>query len=284
MTTNALTPLLKNPVATRKLVVFACYLVTALTLVPVVMMVLVAFQSDAESMAAQPSFWPSSWHPENLKRAFELVPLGRYLLNTIIFAAGTTLLETVTAALAAYAFARLNFPGRNWLFGIYLATLMIPSQVTLIPQFILVAKLHGIDTWPGMILPHAFTALGVFLLRQFFLGIPRDYEEAARLDGANRWQAFIRVIVPLAVPAIATLAVFKFIGQWNNLLWPLVISNSDSTRTAAVGLQVFQDTNGTQWNLLLMAATITTVPLIVLFFLTQRWFVKGITMSGLGGR
>jgi multiple sugar transport system permease protein len=284
MTTNALTPLLKNPVATRKLVVFACYLVTALTLVPVVMMVLVAFQSDAESMAAQPSFWPSSWHPENLKRAFELVPLGRYLVNTIIFAAGTTLLETVTAALAAYAFARLQFPGRTWLFGIYLATLMIPSQVTLIPQFVLVAKLHGIDTWPGMILPHAFTALGVFLLRQFFLGIPRDYEEAARLDGANRWQAFIRVIVPLAVPAIATLAVFKFIGQWNNLLWPLVISNSDSTRTAAVGLQVFQDTNGTQWNLLLMAATITTVPLIVLFFLTQRWFVKGITMSGLGGR
>lgn len=284
MTTNVLAPLQKNPVATRKLVVFACFVVTAVTLVPVVMMVLVAFQSDAESMAARPSFWPSSWHPENLTRAFELVPLGRYLVNTVIFAAGTTLLEVVTAALAAYAFARLQFPGRTWLFGIYLATLMIPSQVTLIPQFVLVAKLHGIDTWPGMILPHAFTALGVFLLRQFFLGIPRDYEEAARLDGANRWQAFIRVIVPLAVPAIATLAVFKFIGQWNNLLWPLVISNSDATRTAAVGLQVFQDTNGTQWNLLLMAATITTVPLIVLFFLTQRWFVKGITMSGLGGR
>lgn len=284
MTTDAVTPLLKNPVATRKLIVFACFLVTAVTLVPVVMMVLVAFQSDAESMAAQPSFWPSSWHPENLQRAFDLVPLGRYLVNTVIFAAGTTLLETVTAALAAYAFARLNFPGRSWLFGIYLATLMIPSQVTLIPQFILVAKLHGIDTWPGMILPNVFTAIGVFLLRQFFLGIPRDYEEAARLDGANRWQAFIRIIVPLAVPAIATLAVFKFIGQWNNLLWPLVISNSDSTRTAAVGLQVFQDINGTQWNLLLMAATITTVPLIVLFFLTQRWFIRGITMSGLGGR
>ncbi|MGW7686766.1 carbohydrate ABC transporter permease [Kribbella sp. NPDC054772] len=268
----------------QKVVVFTCCLVTAITLVPVVMMVLVAFQSDAESMAAKPSFWPSSWHPENLTRAFDLVPLGKYLLNTVYFAAGTTILETVTAALAAYAFARLNFPGRSWLFGIYLATLMIPSQVTLIPQFVLVAKLHGIDTWPGMILPHAFTAIGVFLLRQFFLGIPRDYEEAARLDGANRWQAFVRVIVPLAVPAIATLAVFKFIGQWNNLLWPLVISNSDATRTASVGLQVFQDTNGTQWNLLLMAATVTTIPLIVLFFLTQRWFVRGITMSGLGGR
>ncbi|HEY0617157.1 MAG TPA: carbohydrate ABC transporter permease [Kribbella sp.] len=280
MTTEALA----NRAALRKLLAFACFLVTAVTLIPVVMMVLVAFQSDAESMAAQPSFWPSSWHPENLRRAFELVPLGRYLINTVIFAGGTTLLETVTASLAAYAFARLNFPGRTWLFGIYLGTLMIPTQVTLIPQFVLVAKLHGIDTWPGMILPHAFTALGVFLLRQFFLGIPRDYEEAARLDGANRWQAFTRVIVPLAVPAIATLAVFKFIGQWNNLLWPLVISNSDATRTAAVGLQVFQDTNGTQWNLLLMAATITTVPLIVLFFLTQRWFVRGITMSGLGGR
>ncbi|MBP8533348.1 carbohydrate ABC transporter permease [Streptomyces sp. MK37H] len=280
----ALAALGRSPVAARRLLVFTCFLVTAVTLTPIVMMVLVAFQSDTESMAARPSFWPGSWHPENVGRAFDLVPLGRYLLNTVFFAGGTALLETVTAALAAYAFARLRFRGRSVLFGVYLTTLMIPSQVTLIPQFILVAKLHGVDTWPGMILPHAFTALGVFLLRQFFLGVPRDYEEAARLDGANRWQTFIRVIVPLAVPAIATLAVFKFISQWNNLLWPLVISNSDSTRTAAVGLQVFQSTNGTQWNLLLMAAAITTVPLIVLFFLTQRWFVKGITMSGLGGR
>ncbi|GAA1692088.1 carbohydrate ABC transporter permease [Streptomyces yatensis] len=280
----ALAALRRSPVAARRLLVFTCFLVTAVTLTPIVMMVLVAFQSDTESMAARPSLWPGSWHPENIGRAFDLVPLGRYLLNTIIFAGGTALLETATAALAAYAFARLRFRGRGLLFGVYLTTLMIPSQVTLIPQFILVAKMHGVDTWPGMILPHAFTALGVFLLRQFFLGVPRDYEEAARLDGANRWQTFIRIIIPLAVPAIATLAVFKFISQWNNLLWPLVISNSDSTRTAAVGLQVFQSTNGTQWNLLLMAAAITTVPLIVLFFLTQRWFVKGITMSGLGGR
>ncbi|AQW47300.1 carbohydrate ABC transporter permease [Streptomyces violaceusniger] len=280
----ALAALRRSPVAARRLLVFTCFLVTAVTLTPIVMMVLVAFQSDTESMAARPSLWPGSWHPENIGRAFDLVPLGRYLLNTIIFAGGTALLETATAALAAYAFARLRFRGRGVLFGVYLTTLMIPSQVTLIPQFILVAKMHGVDTWPGMILPHAFTALGVFLLRQFFLGVPRDYEEAARLDGANRWQTFIRIIIPLAVPAIATLAVFKFISQWNNLLWPLVISNSDSTRTAAVGLQVFQSTNGTQWNLLLMAAAITTVPLIVLFFLTQRWFVKGITMSGLGGR
>ncbi|AEM84698.1 carbohydrate ABC transporter permease [Streptomyces violaceusniger] len=280
----ALAALRRSPVAARRLLVFTCFLVTAVTLTPIVMMVLVAFQSDTESMAARPSLWPGSWHPENIGRAFDLVPLGRYLLNTIIFAGGTALLETATAALAAYAFARLRFRGRSVLFGVYLTTLMIPSQVTLIPQFILVAKMHGVDTWPGMILPHAFTALGVFLLRQFFLGVPRDYEEAARLDGANRWQTFVRIIIPLAVPAIATLAVFKFISQWNNLLWPLVISNSDSTRTAAVGLQVFQSTNGTQWNLLLMAAAITTVPLIVLFFLTQRWFVKGITMSGLGGR
>ncbi|MFI0770237.1 carbohydrate ABC transporter permease [Streptomyces sp. NPDC021218] len=280
----ALAALRRSPVAARRLLLFTCFLVTAVTLTPVVMMVLVAFQSDTESMAARPSLWPGSWHPENIGRAFDLVPLGRYLLNTIFFAGGTALLETATAALAAYAFARLRFRGRGVLFGVYLTTLMIPSQVTLIPQFILVAKMHGVDTWPGMILPHAFTALGVFLLRQFFLGVPRDYEEAARLDGANRWQTFIRIIIPLAVPAIATLAVFKFISQWNNLLWPLVISNSDSTRTAAVGLQVFQSTNGTQWNLLLMAAAITTVPLIVLFFLTQRWFVKGITMSGLGGR
>ncbi|MCE7003055.1 carbohydrate ABC transporter permease [Kibdelosporangium philippinense] len=273
-----------RPVVVRKLVVFACFLVTAVSLIPVIMMVLVGLQSDAESMAASPTFWPSSWHWENLERAFDLVPLGHYLLNTVIFAGGTTILETITAALAAYAFARLRFRGRNALFAIYLGTLMIPHQVTLIPQFILVARLQWVDTWAGMILPHAFTALGVFLLRQFFMGIPRDYEEAARLDGASRWQVFSRIILPLAVPAIATFAVFKFIGQWNNLLWPLVISNSDATRTVAVGLRTFQDTNGTQWNLLLMAATVTTVPLIIIFFLTQRWFVRGITMSGLGGR
>ncbi len=283
MTTEAL-PLVSNKVAVRKLIVFGCFLVTAVTLIPVVMMVLVAFQSDAESMAAKPSFWPSSWHPENLTRAFDLVPLGKYLLNTVYFAAGTTLLETVTSALAAYAFARLNFPRPE------LAVRHLPRHAD--------DPVAG-DADPAVRagreaarhrhlarddLPHAFTAIGVFLLRQFFLGIPRDYEEAARLDGANRWQAFVRIIVPLAVPAIATLAVFKFIGQWNNLLWPLVISNSDATRTASVGLQVFQDTNGTQWNLLLMAATVTTVPLVVIFFLTQRWFVRGITMSGLGGR
>lgn len=268
----------------NRLLLFVCFLVTAFTLIPVVMMVLVAFQSDPESMAATPSFWPSSWHPENFARVFQLVPVGRYLLNTVIFAAGTTLLETTTAALAAYALGRIRFRGRNVIFAIYLATLMIPSQVTLIPQFVLVARLHWVDTWWGMIIPHAFTALGVFLLRQFFLGIPGEYEEAARIDGANRWQSFTRIILPLAVPAVATLAVFKFISQWNNLLWPLVVSNTDATRTAAVGLRVFQDSNGTQWNLLLAAATVTTVPLIILFFLTQRWFVRGITLSGLGGR
>ncbi|GAB3893008.1 carbohydrate ABC transporter permease [Kibdelosporangium lantanae] len=288
MTTETLTrpAQLRVPamVVRRKLIVFVCFLVTAVSLIPVVMMLLVGLQSDAESMAATPSFWPSSWHWENLGRAFDLVPLGRYLGNTVIFAGGTTILETITAALAAYAFARLRFRGRNLLFAVYLGTLMIPAQVTLIPQFILVAKLHWVDTWQGMILPHAFTALGVFLLRQFFMGVPRDYEEAARLDGASRWQVFTRIILPLAVPAIATLAVFKFISQWNNLLWPLVVSNSDATRTVAVGLRTFQDTNGTQWNLLLMAATVTTVPLIIIFFLTQRWFVRGITMSGLGGR
>lgn len=271
-------------VVKAKLFFFVCVLVTAFTLTPIVMMVLISFQSDAESMAATPSLWPSSWHPENYARLLEEVPFLRYLLNTVIFAGGTALLETITAALAAYAFARLQFKGRGVIFAIYLATLMIPTQVTLIPQFIMVARLQWIDTWWGMILPHAFTALGVFLLRQFFLGIPAELEEAARIDGANRWQTFIRIIVPLAVPAIATLLVFKFIQQWNNLLWPLVVSNTEATRTVAVGLQVFQDTNGTQWNLLLAAATITTVPLIILFFLSQRWFVRGITMGGFGGR
>lgn len=210
--------------------------------------------------------------------------VGRATLNSILVSAATVVIGLAVCASAAFGLAAFTFRGRGLVFGIVVLSFLVPFDAIAIPLSTMFRDWQLTNTFTGLVLPGIGNGMAIFLLRQFFLGIPRDYEEAARLDGANRWQAFVRVIIPLAVPAIATLAVFKFIGQWNNLLWPLVISNSDATRTAAVGLQVFQDTNGTQWNLLLMAATVTTIPLIVLFFLTQRWFVRGITMSGLGGR
>lgn len=255
-----------------------------LTLIPIAWMVLTAFKSAPEVAASPPTWIPREWHPENFQAAWNFAPFGRYLLNTAFMAGTIMVLEVLTSALAAYAFARLRFKGRDLLFLIYLGTLMIPRQVTLIPSFILMRELHWIDTYQGLIVPQAFSAFGTFLLRQFFLTIPFELEDAARIDGASRFGCFWRIILPLSGPALATLAVFIFLFQWNNLLWPLVISNTDGTRPLAVGLRKFLGEHGTDWNLLMAAATLATLPVVALYLLAQRWFVRGITLSGMGGR
>ena len=255
-----------------------------LTLVPIVWMVLTAFKSAPEVAANPPTWWPREWHAENFVAAWNFAPFGRYLLNSLIMAGGIAVLQTVTSAFTAYAFARLKFWGRDLLFLLYLGTLMIPPQVTVIPQFILVREFGWIDTYQGLIIPQAFTAFGVFLLRQFFLGIPFELEDAARVDGATRFGCFWRIILPLSGPALATLAVFAFLFHWNNLLWPLIVANTDATIPIVVGLRQFQGQYGTDWNLLMAAAAIATIPVVVVYLLAQRWFVRGITLSGFGGR
>lgn len=255
-----------------------------LTLVPVVWMVLTSFKSAPEVAANPPTWWPREWHPENYPAAWNFAPFGRFLINSAIMVGGITVLQVATSAAAAYAFARLNFRGRDLLFLLYLATLMIPPQVIVIPQFIIVNGLNWVDTYQGLIIPQAFTAFGVFLLRQFFIGIPRELEDAARVDGATRFGSFFRIILPLSGPAIAALAAFIFMFHWNNLLWPLVVSNTDATIPVVVGLRNFQGQYGTEWNLLMAAAGIASIPVVAFFLLTQRWFVQGITMSGFGGR
>jgi len=255
-----------------------------LTLIPIIWMVLTSFKSSAEVSASPPTWLPATWHPGNYRDAWNAAPFGRYLANTVIVAGSVMILETITSALAAYSFARLRFPGRDILFLAYLGTLMIPRQVTLIPQFILMRELGWIDTYQGLIIPQAFSAFGTFLLRQYFLGIPRELEDAARIDGASRWEIFRRIILPLSGPALATLAVFIFLFQWNNLLWPLVMSNSEGTRPVAVGLRAFQGQYATDWNLLMAAAGLATLPVVAMYLVAQRWFVRGITLSGFGGR
>lgn len=255
-----------------------------LTLVPIVWMVLTAFKSAPEVAANPPTWWPREWHPENFAAAWNFAPFGRYLINSLIMAGGIAVLQTATSAFTAYAFARLRFRGRDLLFLLYLGTLMIPPQVTVIPQFILVREFGWIDTYQGLIIPQAFTAFGVFLLRQFFMGIPFELEDAARIDGATRFGCFWRIILPLSGPALATLAVFAFLFHWNNLLWPLIVANSDATIPIVVGLRQFQGQYGTDWNLLMAAAAIATIPVVIVYLLAQRWFVRGITLSGFGGR
>ena len=255
-----------------------------LTLIPIIWMVLTAFKSSPEVMVNPPTWWPGTWHPENFRDAWNAAPFGRYLANSLFMATSIMVLETITSALAAYAFARLQFPGRDLLFLLYLGTLMIPRQVTLIPQFILMRELGWIDTYQGLIIPQVFSAFGTFLLRQYFLTIPWELEAAARIDGASRWECFRRIIIPLSGPALATLAVFIFLFQWNNLLWPLIVSNTDRTRPIAVGLRNFQGQYATDWNLLMAAAAMATVPVVAVYLIAQRWFVRGIALTGFGGR
>ncbi len=223
---------------------------------------------------------------QNYVETFQVIPFGRYYLNSLIVATSTTALQILTASLAAFAFSRLRFRGREWLFLLYLGTLMIPFQVTMIPNFILTSarylNLH--DTYLGLILPSAFSAFSVFLLRQYFMGLPLDYDEAARMDGAGSFRIWWQVIMPLAGPVLATLAIFNFQGAWNDFLWPLVITRTPEMRTIPIGLSSFQGQFNTEWHLLMAGSVIALLPVLIIYIVGQNWFVRGITLSGMGGR
>lgn len=222
---------------------------------------------------------------QNYFETFRQIPFGRFYLNSLIVAVGTVSLQILTASLAAFAFARLRFWGRETLFLLYLATLMIPFQVTMIPNYILIARfLQWRDTYQALILPSAFSAFSTFLLRQYFKGIPLDLDEAARMDGASSWRIWAQIIMPLSGPVLATLAIFNFQGAWNDFLWPLIITSKESMRTIPIGLASFQGQYQTEWHLLMAGAVIALLPVLVIYVIGQNWFVQGITLSGLGGR
>jgi multiple sugar transport system permease protein len=234
---------------------------------------------------AYPIVWiPEQVRWENYRDVLELLPFGRYLFNTAFVAISVTILELLTSSLAAYAFARLRFPGREKLFLLYLATLMIPGQVTLIPNFLLMRWFDWVDTYWALIIPQAFSAFGTFLLRQFFLSIPRELEEAARADGASYFRVYWQIILPLSGPALATLAVFSFMAQWNAFLWPLIVTHGDDMRTLTVGLRFFQDELVTQYHYLMAGTVMSIIPILILFLALQRYFVRGIALTGMGGR
>ena len=253
-------------------------------LIPFVWMVLTGLKPDNEVMTNPPTWIPSVFKWSNFARAFSAFPFARFLANTLWVAVAATGLQMVTSTLAAYAFARLRFRGRNVLFLLYLGTLMIPQQVTIVPLFLLMRDLGWVNTFNALILPGAFSAFGVFLLRQFFLTIPQELEEAALMDGAVRLRILWQIIVPLSGPALATLAVFTFVREWNAFLWPLIVTSSPEMRVVSVGLTLFMGQYGTEWNLLMAAATVTVLPTIAVFVLAQRCFVQGIALSGFGSR
>jgi multiple sugar transport system permease protein len=257
-------------------------LLAAACLVPFVWMLLTAFKPDNEVLSR--TLLPSRLAWENFARAFTFFPFARFLFNTIVVAVGGTGVHLVASCLAAYAFARLRFRGREALFLLYLGTLMVPQQVTVVPLFLMMQNIGWVDTFWGLILPGAFHALGVFLLRQFFMTIPRELEESAFIDGASRLRILWQIILPLSKPALATLAVFTFIREWNSFLWPLIVTTSPDMRTLSVGLTLFTGQYGTEWHLLMAAATVTLLPTLLIFAFAQRYFVEGIAVTGFGGR
>ncbi len=218
---------------------------------------------------------------KNYADAWNAVPFGMFFFNSIFVAVCVTFGQVFTCSLAAYAFARLKFPFRDKLFLGYLATMMIPGTVTMIPVFILLKNLGWIDTYQALILPRMFSAYGTFLLRQFFMSIPRDLEESAVIDGASKFKIYLNVIIPLSKPALATLTTFTFMWSWNDFMWPLIVTNSMNMKTLPVGLASFQGLYTTNWTLLMAASVIVLIPVLLVYIFNQRFFVKGIVLSGL---
>lgn len=251
------------------------------TLLPFLWMALASFKPLAEVEKANPL--PTVWHPENYRKVFQQVTFARYYFNSVFVAAWVTFLTCFTSALAAFAFARLTWPGRDRVFQLYLATLMIPGTVTMIPNYTLMVRLQLLDSYAGLIVPAAFSAFGTFLLRQFMRTIPPALEEAAEIDGATSWQIFWDVILPLAKPGLVTLAIFTFMGNYGSFFWPLVLIKSPHLRTLPVGMLYFDSVYGRQTNLIMAASVMNILPLILLFVTSQRFLVRGIQLGAVKG-
>ncbi|MDI9485840.1 MAG: carbohydrate ABC transporter permease [Bacillota bacterium] len=253
-------------------------------LLPFLWMLSTSFKEPKAVFGLQLQLIPNPVVTDNYKRIFEVLPFSRFYWNSIITSASVTILQLVTCSFAGYAFARLRFPGRDTLFLGYLATLMIPGQVTIIPNFILLRILGWIDTYQALILPNAFSAFGTFLLRQFFSTLPADLEDAAKIDGCSYFGIYRHVILPLSKPALSSLTVFTWLGQWNSFIWPLIVINSVEMNTLTVGLRTLQGQYNTQWTLLMSGSVLALLPVLILFVLAQRTFISGMALSGMGGR
>lgn len=255
-----------------------------LMVLPFLYMLSTALKPEREVFSTAGALIGSKLAWENFGLAWTYIPFNYFFINTIFVASSVTILVVFTSSLAGYSFARLRFPGRDMLFYLYLGTLMIPAQVIVIPQYILMNYLKWIDTYQALIIPSAFTAFGTFLLRQFFMSVPFELEDAARIDGCSRFGTYLRIIMPLSKPALASLAVFSFVGQWNSFFWPLIVTNTDKMKTLSVGLKMFQGVYGTEWHLMMAGSAIVIIPTLIVFMFFQKYLAEGIALTGMGGR
>ena len=247
---------------------------------PFVWMAITSLQGQLEVFSYPPHLLPETPRWENYPSALSAQPFWRFFLNSTVFALGVVAGQLFTAATAGYAFARLDFRGRERVFLLFLSTMMVPAVVVLIPRFLLIDALGWVDTYQGLVSTELVSVWGIFLMRQYFRTVPAELEEAARIDGAGPWRIFWSVAVPLARPALATLGLFAFIDAWKNLLWPLLATRSMSMRVVEVGIASFHGTYEVNWPYQMAAGVTAVLPIVILFLFTQRYFVQGIQMEG----
>lgn len=264
----------------------ALALIALTTVTPFVWMLFTSLhEKNAQLPTMDTLFTPNGWHFENYKYVltFGELPVWRFLVNSAVVTAGVVLFQLAICSLAAYGFSRLRFRGRDAIFFVFLLTMMIPAPVLVVPLFTMVRSLGWLDTYWGLIIPYPYlsAAFGTFLLRQFFMTVPRSLDDAARIDGCGDLRIYWHIIMPAARPALATVAAFAFIWTWSDFYWPLLATSSTTMRTLEVGLSVFSDAyEGTRWPLQMTAAMIVLIPVLIFFLFMQRFFVRGVVGSG----
>ncbi|GIO90844.1 carbohydrate ABC transporter permease [Paenibacillus lactis] len=252
-------------------------------IIPFLWMLSTSVKSFADSMSVPPKWLPTEWRFDNYARVIDSIDFGTYYLNTVIVTLGRTAGQLVLCSLAAYAFASLRFPFKNTIFLALLAVLMVPSQVVMIPSFVIMREFEWLDTFYVLIVPGIFSAFGTFLLRQFFMTLPKDLEEAAKIDGCSYFRIYWNIYLPLSKAALVSLAIFTILASWNDLLWPLIMTSSEEMRVLSIGISSFQGQHSTDYPLLMAGAVMATLPIIILFIFLQRYFIEGIAMNGIKG-
>lgn len=267
----------------RRILGYVCLVLIAISMLyPFFAMLNLSFVPNSKIFEQGGNLISSTISLENYTNVFEKIPVWKYFINSLFVALVTTVGQVLVSALAGYAFARLKFKFRDGLFLLILITMLIPPQVNIIPLFFLMRQFHWINTYQALILPGIFGGFGIFMMRQYFLGLPKDLEESAKIDGCNILTTFFKIVLPLATPVIATLSIFTFVSSWNSFMWPLIVTNTEAMRTLPVGLAIFKGSfrEITLWGDLLACSVICTLPVIGVFLLGKKYFINDILQGG----
>jgi len=255
-----------------------------LVMVPYIWMVSTSLKGPGEIFAYPPTWIPQAWRFQNYADAWNAAPFARYFFNSTFVALAVTVGQLVTCSLAAFAFARMEFWGQDVMFALFLSTTMISTQVTMVPSYLVLKTLHWLDTYQALIVPFLASAFGIFMMRQYFMTVPRELEDAAELDGCGRLRFLWRILLPLAKPVVAAQALFAFMANWNSYLWPLIVTTSEDMRTLQIGLRYLVNQEGdAEWGIFMAATVIVALPVVLFYLVAQKSFVKGIATTGFKG-